>query len=60
MNNRLLTYNYNDGDSEPLTPNHIISGGRLDINSFNKSSTLLEINPLVEKSIGQFWKLSGC
>ena len=32
VNNRPLTYNYNGADSEPLTPNHLIFGRRLDIN----------------------------
>ena len=43
INNRPLTYNYNDVDSEPLTPNHRIFGRRLDINYFNESSTLVGI-----------------
>ena len=51
INNRPLTYNYNDVDSEPLTPNHLISGRRLDINNFNENSTLIEMNQFVEKSI---------
>ena len=51
INNRPLTDNYNDVDSEPLTSNHLISGRRLDINYFNENSTLIEMNQFVEKSI---------
>ena len=43
INNRPLTYNYNDVDSEPLTHNHRIFGRRLDINYFNENSTLVGI-----------------
>ena len=43
INNRPLTYNYNDVDSEPLTHKHRIFGRRLDINYFNESSTLVGI-----------------
>ena len=56
-NNRPLTYNYNDVDSEPLTPKHLMFGRRLDINYFNENSTLVEMNQFVEKSIERFWKL---
>ena len=51
INNRPLTYNYYDVDSEPLTPNHLIFVRRLDINYFNENSTLVEMNHFVEKSI---------
>ena len=57
INNRPLTYNYNDVDSEPLTPNHLIFGRRLDINYFNENSTLVGMNQFLEKSIERFWKL---
>ena len=52
-----MTYNYNDVDSEPLTPNHLIFGRKLDINYFNENSTLVEMNQLLEKCIERFWKL---
>ena len=54
INNRPLTYNYNDVDSEPLTPNHLIFGRRLDINYFNENSTLVGMNQFLEKSIERF------
>ena len=57
INNCPLTYNYNNADSEPLTPNHLIFGRRLDINYFNEDSTLVEMNQFVEKPIEQLWKL---
>ena len=57
VNNRPLTYNYNGANSEPLTPNHLIFGRRLDINYFNENSTVAEMNQFVEKSIERFWKL---
>ena len=57
INNRPSIYNYNDVDSEPLTPSHFIFRGRLDINYFNENSTLVEINQFNKKSIEQFWKL---
>ena len=52
-----MTYNYNDVDSEPLTPNHLIFGRRLDINYFNENSTLVELNQFVGKPIKRLWKL---
>ena len=52
-----MTYNYNNADIEPLTPNHFIFDRRLDINYFNEDSTLVEMNQFVEKPIEQFWKL---
>ena len=57
-NNHLFTYNYNDVDSEPLTPNHLIFGRRLDINYFNENSTLVEMNQFIERPIKRFWKHS--
>ena len=55
INNRLLTYNYNDVDCEPLTPNHL--GRSFDVNYFNENGTLVEMNQFVEESIERFWKL---
>ena len=52
-----MTYNYNDVDSKPLTPNHPIFGRRLDINYFNENSTLVELNQFVGKPIKRLWKL---
>ena len=57
INKRPLTYNYNDVNSEPLTPNHLIIGRRLHINYFNENSTLVGTNQFLEKSIERFWKL---
>ena len=57
ITNLLLTYNYDDVCSQPITPNHVIFGWRLDINYFNENSTLVEINQFVEKSIEQIRKL---
>ena len=57
ITNLLLTYNYDDVFSQPITPNHVIFGWRLDINYFNENSTLVEINQFVEKSIEQIRKL---
>ena len=57
INKHPLTYNYNDVDSKPLTPKHLIFGRRLDINYFNENSTLVGMNQFVEKSIKRFWKL---
>ena len=57
IKNRPLTYNCYDVDSEPLTPNHLTFGRRLDINYFNENSTLIERNQFVEKSIERFLKL---
>ena len=57
ITNLLLTYNYEDVCSQPITPNHLIFGWRLDINYFNENSTLVEINQFVEKSIERIRKL---
>ena len=57
ITNLLLTYNYDDVCSQPITPNHLIFGWRLDINYFNENSTLVEINQFVEKSIERIRKL---
>ena len=57
ITNLLLTYNYDDVCSQPITPYHLIFGWRLDINYFNENSTLVEINQFVEKSIERIRKL---
>ena len=57
INNRPLTYNYNDIDSEPLSSNHLIFGKRLDINYFTENSTSVEKNQFLEKPTERFCKL---
>ena len=57
VNNRPLTYVYDDTTEEPLTPNHLMYGKRIGRNmNMTENKNFNEINKNVENILNHFWK----
>ena len=56
INNRPLTYVYNDLSEEPLTPSHLVNGRRLGNNFSEEINDPIEMNEQLSKVLDHFWK----
>ena len=55
INNRPLTYVYNDLSEEPLTPSHLVNGRRLGHNFSEDINDPIELNEQLSKILDHFW-----
>ena len=56
INNRPLTYVYNDLSEEPLTPSHLVNGRRLGKNVSEEVNDPIDLNGQLTKILDHFWK----